>query len=143
MTSGHKITTNWANAQASTGPKTAGGKIRAARNARRHGLSLPIVSIPALSQQAELLAQEFAGGSADQKFIEIGRRIAEAQVDLVRIRQARHDLIVDTIHDAEDVMGELHFANQLIAMDRYERRALSRRKFAIRQLDALRRQTAG
>jgi hypothetical protein len=55
---------------------------------------------------------------------------------------------------ASDVIGEppqgpkkfmyilADLTKRLNAMDRYERRALSRRKFAIRELDALRGQTA-
>jgi hypothetical protein len=38
------------------------------------------------------------------------------------------------------IMNE--FAKQLAALDRYERRALARRKFAIRAFDAARAQTA-
>ena len=77
MISVRKIEANRANAKASTGPRTARGKHRVAQNARRHGLSLPIVSIPALSQQAESLARDFAGESADQELLDLARRVAE------------------------------------------------------------------
>ena len=62
MTSARKIRANRVNAQASTGPRTEYGRARATQNTRRYGLSLPIAVLPALSQQAEMLAQEIAKG---------------------------------------------------------------------------------
>jgi hypothetical protein len=57
MASRRKIEANRVNAQASTGPKTAQGRARAARNAHRHGLSLSVISNPVFSEQVELLVR--------------------------------------------------------------------------------------
>jgi hypothetical protein len=64
MSSAGKINANRANARASRGPKTAQGRARSARNARRHGLSLPVLSDRALSDEVEALACEIAGTGA-------------------------------------------------------------------------------
>jgi hypothetical protein len=138
MTSTRKINANCANAQAITGPRTGQGKARAALNARRHGPSLSMTSNLVFAEQVETLAREFAGRSSDPKVGELPQNVAEAQIDLVRIRMARHDLLARDLDDANYAEA----AKQLIRMDRYERRALSRRKFAIRALDAGRRQAA-
>ena len=179
MTSDHKIKANRANAQASTGPKTADGRARAARNALRHGLSLPVCSNPALSEEVETLAREIAGPDANAETQDLARQVAEAQIDLRRVRYARHKLLSDALTDPHydnwrekmAVLGSLlrkknapdlpvedfaaflksmpqgphkfatilsQEAKQLLAMDRYERRALSRRKSAIRAFDETR-----
>lgn len=138
MTSTRKLNANRANAQASTGPRTRLGKARAALNARRHGLSLSVTSNPVLAEQVATLVRKFAGKSSNPEINELAQDVAEAQIDLVRIRTARHELLARTLGDA--YFSEA--SKQLIRMERYERRALSRRKFAIRALDAIRRQAA-
>ena len=119
MTSTRKIKANRANAQASTGPRTGQGKACSALNARRHGLSLSVTSNPVFAEKVETLAREFAGRSRDPEIGQLAHDVAEAQIDLVRIRLARHDLLARDLGDA----NYAGVARDLIRMERYERRA--------------------
>ena len=91
VTSERKIAANRANARASTGPRTTWGRTRAARNALRHALSLPVCSIPALSEEVQ------SGPGANAETQALARRVAEAQIDLRRVRYARHQFLSDTL----------------------------------------------
>jgi len=129
VTSAARREANRANALASTGPRTTAGKAISARNTRRHGLSLPALRDPALADEIAALARAIAGPQASPRRFALACRIAAAQIDLIRVRRARHDAFSDVLHDPAAPA-------RLAVFDRYEQRARSRRKFAIRQFDA-------
>jgi hypothetical protein len=134
MISARKLYANRRNALASTGPRTSAGKARVAQNARRHGLSLPARYDPSRSGAVDALAREIAGEDADPQQLELACRIAAAQIDLVRARRARRDILVAALREPDAAAG-VGPITRLAIMDRYERRASSRRKLAIRDFD--------
>jgi hypothetical protein len=143
MSTSRQIEANRNNARSSTGPRTQRGRARASRNARRHGLSVSVVSDPRLSEQVEELARHLVGETASPGVLEMVRRFAEAQIDLDRIRRARHQsclIALDAGTRSEPAAAEVELivreqVRQLKSLDRYERRALSRRRSAARALD--------
>jgi hypothetical protein len=161
MTTTSQRDANRRNAKSSTGPRTAKGKARASRGALKHGLNLPIAH-PEMAAAIEAHARMILGESSHPGLLSLARAIAEAQLDLNRVRRARHTLLShafdDPNHDSSQNLSLVNHwlnkierepnaperfanaltdtANNLTTVDRYERRALSRRNSAIRAFDA-------
>jgi hypothetical protein len=135
MASNRQIAANRSNAQKSTGPRSKAGKEASRRNALRHGLAVSVGNDPTFSDGVEKLAKALSGFGKTPNAGGIAREAAEAVLELSRISKIRAHLF-EKFHATgpvdPDRLAELN-AN-LAKLERYERRAFSRRKLALRSL---------
>jgi hypothetical protein len=146
MISKRKLAANRRNAANSTGPSTVDGKARASRNADKHGLAVRVLNDPAISAEVEQVAQSIVDKRRDPYELMQARIIAEAEFDIIRVRAVRAKIITaaESLHGfAEEPAPEpftaaafalLRALPELEKLERYERRALSRRRQAVRKM---------
>jgi hypothetical protein len=53
------------------------------------------------SEEVDALAREIAVPDADAEVLELARRVAEAEIDLRRVRYARHQLLKRALRDPD------------------------------------------
>lgn len=205
MTSNRRLVSSRENGKKSRGPQSALGRRKSSKNARRHGLAIPITQDLIFNPDIGTLSQKIAGDISDPSHLGLCQALAEAQSDIMRIRQARVDILadgnlrkvrpsrervsilkmifrrklnaikkmsvdsslpshfqqdlkfdlgLDAVHELEKEYEKLMnhvipieeglslIIGKLNALERYERRALSRRNKALRALDDYRRSKA-
>lgn len=83
---------NRLNAQRSTGPKTPSGKARSARNALKHGLSIPVEKLPAFDEEIEKYFCQIADRNMSRAAKMESRALALALVEIERVRHLRQSI---------------------------------------------------
>jgi hypothetical protein len=139
-----RLAANRANARRSTGPKSAKGKARAAKNALRHGLNVVARDEVGDSPKVVALASRLGAGRDPAT-----RAAAEAELNLQRIRKLKRNILLVELarastEDHEDnkvlvseerlALALVRSADELLKLDGYERKSRSRRKKAFRAL---------
>ena len=140
MSSPEKVAANRANAQRSTGPRSAAGKAQSRVNALKHGLAIPVSVHAEWSGEVARLARLIAGAEESKpQILEAATRVAEASVSVIRVRHMKATFF-DILFRNPNVMhfGIEMFGKGLDRLDRYERRALSQRRTAVRALNEAR-----
>jgi hypothetical protein len=130
MATEKQIVANRANAKRSTGPKTKMGRRASSRNALRHGLSCPSPMDESISIDIANLTRTLVHEGANDDQRAAARQLAQAQVDLSRVRMVRATLMASL--DLERCnFSELR---RLMVLDRYERIARAKRGMAANKL---------
>jgi hypothetical protein len=131
MTSDRQLTANRTNAKKSKGPTSFSGKLRSRKNALRHGLAVSLDRDPSLRAGLDRMTQILSRANEEPNITLTTQDAAAAEIDLLRIGKIRA-LSFDTFHKSERSLQDLTRLNQeLRKLDRYERRAFSRRRRAL------------
>jgi len=93
MASERQIAANRRNARKSTGPRSGAGRKRASHNAFCHGLTLSITSTAAFAKHLDRLVRKIAGDSEEAIVLERARAVAQAELELARVRRTKVALI--------------------------------------------------
>jgi hypothetical protein len=137
VASPRKIAANRHNAQYSTGPRTAHGKGRSKRNAFWHGLAVRLPAIAGINRDVERLASAIAGANPDPCRWHFAMIAAEADLELRQVRAIRLSWLTSNTPPGSSPIDRDQERNSLVTLlrlERYERRALSRRDRALRLL---------
>jgi hypothetical protein len=132
MATEKQIAANRANARRSTGPKTTAGKKRASQNALRHGLAVRHCAEGlrcADELGRRLAALDNAEGGADPGYVDF----AHALLGIQRVRDVQAALVASDV-----ALADPGILKQLAMIERYERRALTKRKRAVAKCELLR-----
>ena len=140
MTSEAKIAANRRNARRSTGPRTAAAKARVRRNALRHGLAASVVGDHSDETKGALIASAICGSETDHSQHERASIVVEAHNRLRRVRDVRTQLMermtaasrTEWAPDDAAATKPDKLLDQLLRLDRYERRAAAQWKRAAR-----------
>ena len=134
MSSERRVQANRMNASQSTGPRSASGKARVARNAVKHGLSQPPSRMGEPAGSVRDLMLELAG--RDAALLPPAREVAEVYAYLQRLQREKQRVLGQaqavavesaplTVAEAEE-RAAIAVAQRLLTLEAYERKARSR-----------------
>lgn len=101
---------------------------RTAQNAKSRGLTLSCPEDPSWSTKIKALSRLVVGEPSDDRLIALACHVVAAQIDFIRVRKARRELISGWINEGSG--GSI--VNDLARVEHYERRVLSRPKMVVR-----------